>query len=71
MATTEELKKIARMCFDNDHFQAFLEKDPVRAAASIGIALSKEQADSMNGNLIRAEKTGSRESKSLVFPLRL
>lgn len=71
MATTEELKRIARMCFDNDSFQTSLKKDPLQAAASIGITLSKEQADSLNGNLISAETPDIREAKSIFFPFRL
>jgi len=65
MATNDDLKKIAQKALEDDGFRAELEKDPVKAAASIGITLSSEQAESIKLNAANAEEAGSRESKGL------
>ena len=40
MATKEDLKKIAIKCIEDDAFRASFEKDPVKAAGTMGIKLT-------------------------------
>ena len=67
MATAEELKKIAHKCIDDSDFNTKLEKDPVHAAASIGITLSSEQPQRIKSNAVKASEAGSRESKESII----
>ena len=64
MANHEELKKIAIKCIEDDNFRAALEADPAKAAASIGIELTAEQAATVKKTA--AQAVSSRESKSIV-----
>jgi hypothetical protein len=63
MATNEELKTIAAKAVEDEAFLAELKKDPAKAAASIGITLTEEQAEGIRKNAAEAEESGSRESK--------
>ena len=65
MASKDELKKLAVKCLEDDAFRVELEKDPVKAAASIGIALTESEAQNLNFG----EEAGARESKISVITL--
>ncbi|ATW26810.1 hypothetical protein [Candidatus Formimonas warabiya] len=65
MASKDELKKLAIKSLEDDAFRVELEKDPVKAAASIGITLSADEAQNLNFG----EEAGERESKISVITL--
>ncbi|MBH1939951.1 hypothetical protein I5677_03455 [Mobilitalea sibirica] len=67
MATKEETKKIALKAIEDDAFRAELEKDPAKAASSIGITLSAEDVEAIKNQVESAKSAGSRESKSIFF----
>ena len=64
MASEAELKKIAVKMIEDDSFRASFEADPGKAASSLGITLTEEQA----GNIKKgtAEAVGVREAKSII-----
>ena len=66
MASKDELKKLAIKCLEDDAFRAEMEKNPVGAAASLGINLSVEEAANLN---FGAEEAGERESKVAIITL--
>jgi hypothetical protein len=65
MATKEELKKIAIKCIEDDVFRASFEKDPVKAADTMGIMLTEDQVKNLKEKAAKVEAVGQRESKSL------
>ncbi len=65
MATTEELKQLAHRLIDDDDFRQKLEEDPTATAASLGITLTEEQAESITSRAMQAEEAGLRESKNV------
>lgn len=65
MASKEELKKLAIKSLEDDAFRIELEKDPVKAAASMGITLTADEAQKLNFG----EEVGERESKISVISL--
>lgn len=67
MATKEETKKIALKAIEDDAFRAELEKDPAKAASSIGITLDAEDVESLKKQAASAKDAGSRESKSFII----
>ena len=65
MATKEDLKKIAIKCIEDDAFRASFEKDPVKAAGTMGIKLTADQAKNLKEKAAKVEAAGQRESKGL------
>jgi hypothetical protein len=67
MATKEETKKIALKAIEDDAFRAELEKDPAKAASSIGITLTADEVEALKKQAASAGSAGSRESKSFII----
>lgn len=67
MATKDEMKKLAIKAIEDDAFCAQLEKDPAKAASSIGISLNAEEVQAIANQVASANKAGSRESKSFII----
>jgi len=67
MATKDEMKKIAIKAIEDDAFRAELEKDPAKAASSIGISLNTQEVQAITNQVESANNAGSRESKSFII----
>jgi hypothetical protein len=63
MATEAELKKIAVKMIEDDSFRVTFEADAEKAASSLGITLTAEQAERIKKGT--AEAVGVREAKSI------
>lgn len=66
MASKEEMKKIAVKCIEDDKFRDDFEKDPIKAAVSMGITLTEVQAKDIKAHASKVQAAGVRESKGFV-----
>jgi hypothetical protein len=66
MASKEEMKKVAVKCIEDDKFRDAFEKDPIKAAASIGITLTEAQAKDIKAHASKVQAAGVRESKGFI-----
>jgi hypothetical protein len=65
MATKEELEKLSDRYAEDESFREKFKADPVAAASSMGIELTDEQVQKIEAHRMKAEKAGTRESKSV------
>jgi len=66
MASKEELKKIAVKSVEDDKFRDAFEKDPIKAAASMGITLTEAQVKDIKAHASKVQAAGIRESKGFI-----
>lgn len=66
MATKEQFQELARLFTEDQEFQDRFMGDPAGAASSVGIELSSEDINNTKQAIAEAEKTGSREAKSIL-----
>ncbi len=67
MATKEETKKIALKAIEDDAFRAELEKDPAKAASSIGITLTADEVEALKKQAASAEVPFERYKSCIIF----